>query len=237
MSGNHGLHATLPADIFKRDHRVERGIYRTVTSTYDRSLCPIYPLQRAIRASIKPAGFFHERIRHFWLGGHLDEEGVHEVLSVCSGVYSVALVKDVGPSALPSPNRAAYTSIWSTLFGDIQAPDLNHPMFAHLTHLGLFDETIQFTAVIKRVLATCSRLAVLIDMPPDLSAPAEWLYVDDPRLGFVGVVFTYSDYANDWAIGTHGSLDFWACGRVGREEKTGEIKPTLSFSLHLLSGY
>ncbi|KAJ7689287.1 hypothetical protein B0H17DRAFT_1135097 [Mycena rosella] len=234
------------------DHRIERVKYRTVTSSDDtvgRSLCEVHTLRRAIRANVKPAGFFHERVRNLFLDCHLDEEGMREVLSACSGVHSLALF-DVGPSALPSLGlmqpRRLYA--WLTnLFGGIKLVDLSHPMFARLTHLDLLDEAIadfpwpdfaalpalthlslfqlSSTGVIERVLATCPRLAVLIDMQLSLPVPADRLSVDDPR--FVCVAVTYLNYKSDWVIGTQGGLDFWArADAFVAKKKRGEIKPT-----------
>ncbi|KAJ7708296.1 hypothetical protein B0H17DRAFT_1191773 [Mycena rosella] len=230
---------------------IERIKYRTVITLFNHITCRIRPLQRAIRANVKPIGFFRECVRHLFIGIALSSEEMSEILAACSGVTSLAIIDDeVGPWALPSlattQPRRLYVHL-TNLFGGIPSLDLQHPMFGRLTHLELFDDDIAdlpwpaFSALpalthlalyqirsellVLEVFSTCARLTVLVDMrsrPPTL---AKRLAVDDKR--FVSIVVGDEDYGRDWYVGARGGYDFWvrADAFVAKKQR-GEIKPS-----------
>ncbi|KAJ6598110.1 hypothetical protein DFH09DRAFT_1303926 [Mycena vulgaris] len=232
---------------------IERVKFRTVIPNILPIPCSLYALQQTIRSNSKPTGFFHDRVRNLFIGAALNEAGLQEVLAACSGVQSLVLIDDVGPSALPSLGamqpRRLHVHL-THLFGNIAAIDPSHLMFAALTHLDLFDDNIaalpwhnlallpalthlalfqiRSTALAVRVLAACTRLEVLIDMQSTPPAAEHLLCVDDVR--FVYLVVADTDYASDWVVGTKGGLDFWArADAFLAKKRRGEIKPGLSF--------
>ncbi|KAJ7488982.1 hypothetical protein FB451DRAFT_681331 [Mycena latifolia] len=229
---------------------MERVKYRTVISNGDRSLCRIAPLQWAIRANLKPAGFFRERVRHLFVSVALDQAGMQEILTACSGVVSLALIDDAGPWALPElgvmqPCRLCVHL--TNLFGGIESLDLSHSMFTRLTHLDLFDTVIaglpwpafatlpalthlalyqiRSATLLERVLSTCTQLAVLVDMRSAPPPYVEWLSADDAR--FICIVVADVAYARDWFAGTQDDSDFWArADAFVAKKRRGEIRPS-----------
>ncbi|KAJ7882118.1 hypothetical protein B0H13DRAFT_1891044 [Mycena leptocephala] len=181
---------------------------------------------------LKPASFFYDCVQHL-LVKELPVNQLEEILSVCSGVKSLALFQRPGPltpalgAMRPLPpiftfvtHLDLYTSIQEGA-GNI----VGHlALFPALTHLAGFYSGYNVFAVLER----CPKLEALIDMHPPLPQWAQ-IPIEDPR--FVSMEVSHEchakEYANAWVMGTRGGMDFWArADAFIAKKRRGEITPS-----------
>ncbi|KAJ7028822.1 hypothetical protein C8F04DRAFT_49469 [Mycena alexandri] len=204
------------------------------------------------------ANFCHNSVQNLFVhrSSGLDSE-IHFVVAACSGVTNFVMMSS-DPSIVPllATKRLQRFSIsLAQLFENgTLLPNLRHPVFAHTTHLTLFDHTHNesdwsvFTVLpalthlclqsfvhrsqLVGILAGCPRLQVLVNMHIDTEP--EWgladinarLLIDDPR--FVLFAFDRSPhtYARDFKAGLDGRGDFWAhAAAFVAKKRKAEIKP------------
>ncbi|KAK7023188.1 hypothetical protein R3P38DRAFT_2958156 [Favolaschia claudopus] len=181
-----------------------------------------------------------------------------QILSSCPGLVNFAMMV-TNPSVLPllETKRLEHLSIsLAQLFdnGSI-LQNLTHPLFAHITHLALFDyiqhekhwSTLGLLPALThlclhsyirrsqllRVLAECKRLEVLVNM--HINAEPEWGLADicgrlaihdDPRLVLYTLEVSTHAFARDWERGRRGKKDFWAVAEAFvKKKRMGQITP------------
>ncbi|KAJ7489004.1 hypothetical protein FB451DRAFT_1552923 [Mycena latifolia] len=231
---------------------IERIKYRTVTSAETTQACPLRLLQNAIRSNLKPAQFFHDRVRHLFIYPIqiISEDGLHPIISLCSGIQSLVLGQWAGASILPSLKAIHLRRLSISLYElfDSIAIDLSHPAFAFVTHLESFDAVAYYidfplsnfalfpalthlaifrlrksTAI--QILASCPKLEVLVSTSTAVSTDREELPSIDAR--FVYASLRYPQYSDDWLAGTKGDVDFWMSSeRFIAKKRRGEIQPS-----------
>ncbi|KAJ6598086.1 hypothetical protein DFH09DRAFT_1071136 [Mycena vulgaris] len=199
---------------------------------------PAHPVLAACPPAVNPVQ--PETIgRNLFVGAALKEAGLQEVLAACSGVHSLVLIEDVGPSALPSLGamepRPLHVHL-THLFGNIASIDPSHPMFAALTHLDLFNDNIAAlpgttsTALPAWGLTVCTRLGVLINMQSTPPSAEHFLF---DRMRFMYLVVADTDYVSDWVVGTKDGLDFWArADAFLAKKRRREIKPGVTVNMN-----
>ncbi|KAJ6587288.1 hypothetical protein B0H10DRAFT_814968 [Mycena sp. CBHHK59/15] len=97
------------------------------------------------RLESRPASFWRDHVRHLSLGRvQVSHEEAVRIFSACSGVSSIAqFYGGFGPTSLPSMAVMPLVRL-STHLGNLfgtENIDFGHPVFAHLTHMDLFDTT------------------------------------------------------------------------------------------------
>ncbi|KAJ7839920.1 hypothetical protein B0H13DRAFT_2677072 [Mycena leptocephala] len=160
-------------------------LYRVLRVTLDNAKT----ILKAIKS--KPADFFPKTVRHLWLDGQLEHEGI-QILEVCRGVVNLQL--PYGPATptflliLAEMPLQQLSACLHPLFGG--SVEANHPLFASITHLDLFDydmehltqilaEISAFPALthlslfrepsqdtIENVLGNCPRMQILLVLWP-----------------------------------------------------------------------
>ncbi|KAJ7256195.1 hypothetical protein B0H12DRAFT_519307 [Mycena haematopus] len=180
------------------------------------------------------------------------------ILSSCTGIVDFAMMA-ANPSVLPllENKRLERLSISVAQLFDNGSilQNLTHPLFAHTTHLALFDYThndrhwetlallpalthLCLHSFVRRsqllgVLAECKRLQVLVNM--HINTEPEWGLADicarlsihdDPRFVLFTLDVSTHAFSRDWGRGRSGKNDFWAVADAFVEKKwMGEIKP------------
>jgi hypothetical protein len=229
-------------------------LYRVVRVGDDPPYCE---MARAILAATKTKSrnFLHRAVRHLLVFspglGWSVEEGA-EVLKLCSGVVNLCIVGHLAhPRILPILAEMHLQQLGgslSELFDYRSAVDLTHRMFAHITHLDIFDHMVDTQSsaqipilpalthlclnnnvpwdVIQTVLAECKKLDILAniwdsDFSDRARERAQDVRVDDVRF----VVGLYTDYLADWEAGARGRPNVWtkADDFVARKRR-GEIE-------------
>ncbi|KAJ6551166.1 hypothetical protein B0H19DRAFT_1377976 [Mycena capillaripes] len=171
---------------------IERIKYNTVTTAGEQSSCRFRVLQRLIQSNSKPTSF-HDCVRHLL---HFDDpeedEDVSEILSVCSGIRSLALfgtdweARPEKLDKLEDMKLRRLTIALQSLLVDVEP----RPILAFVTHLDITDHIpsvsrddfarwLSFLALLPALthlalydgftmvadaLASCKRLEVLICM-------------------------------------------------------------------------
>lgn len=191
------------------------------------------PILNAIKS--KPADFFAKVVRHLSLEIALEEEA-REILEVCSGVINLALnPKSASSTLLPilanMPLQWLATSLHD-LFDGVIIPE--HPLFASLTHLDVFDiheklppilvyiptfpvlsrlalDSAVSRDTVKTLLVECPRLELLLVL---WSSEVEYKSAQIPHLYDVRFVIglCFNNYWGDWEAGARGLPHFWSLG-------------------------
>ncbi|KAJ7621374.1 hypothetical protein FB45DRAFT_140064 [Roridomyces roridus] len=241
---------------------IEPMLYQTITfgdDTWDPDITPAWEgLLVAIKS--KPSAFLRKHVRHMMVNMYdtrpttasFISSELPEILSSCNQVHSLILFNS-SPSIIPAlesaPNLRRLAVFLSELFGsDIPPLHLEHPLFASLTHLEVFDPRFEESvpwpwadfgllpelthllifqldssgSIPLLLLDSCRKLQVLVDLYRRLPLPD--VLVEDPR--FVLMVMSDSEYEADWRAGTRGGRDLWdrAAGFVAKRRR-GEITP------------
>ncbi|KAJ7687736.1 hypothetical protein B0H17DRAFT_1332351 [Mycena rosella] len=238
-------------------HWIHPFLYRTIMiKTGSPSLSAF---MRATRSMPDSSSFFRSSIQNLfvhpcpWLASD-----VRLILESCTGITNFAMMS-TDPSVLPllENKRLQRMSIsLAQLFGNgAILGNLMHPVFAHTTHLTLFDylynqktwSTFAFLpalthlclfsfvqrAQLRTVLAKCKRLQVLVNI--HINTEPEWGLADlcaglalgdDPRLVLLPFDSSVHAYGRDWDAGLRGEKDFWVVAEAFiRKKRRGEIKP------------
>ncbi|KAJ7081421.1 hypothetical protein C8R44DRAFT_895051 [Mycena epipterygia] len=229
---------------------IERVKYNTVAPSGSGTSCRLDVLQRAVRSDSKPASFFHDRVHHLFVE-RLEVDEVREILSACTGIWSLVLMLSTGPSILADLGVMSLQRLSFHLRGIFTTEfiDLSHSMFTSITHLDLFDllddsdsqgprsnlallPALTHLSLFKfrnptvrtELLSKCKKLEVLIRMTGGAFDADDLPSVDDVR--FVSMVLSDDDYEEDWIVGTKGGMDFWArADAFVAKKRRGEIKP------------
>jgi hypothetical protein len=201
----------------------------------------------------KSPGFIHDNLRHlaFDYAEMLVEDATQALLR-CSGATNLVLVlyKKASasvPEILRTMHLLRLAVDLSYLFDGGANIDFQHPLFAHLTHLEVFDKDPALTTVgIPRipclthlafhvlwdvnlylaVLAQCPRLEVLAFIVHERFWGEEYGVVD-PRFGddVRTVVVAVQDFINDWEFGADGGADYWVrAERFIAQRRSGAVK-------------
>jgi hypothetical protein len=200
----------------------------------------------------KPASFLASNVRHVLVYASsyvLRFEAVEKLLELCFGIRSLSVIGDVTGSnllpALGNMNVQRLSVDVRQLFResenkDEDSPvDLEHPLFAAVTHLDIFDDidieeeqpegmqwlqslsilpalthlafsTAPNPQVLHDVLENCPRIRVLLVVFPITDTNGAKAYMEE--LSIVDarlVVATYIDYYSDWERGARGGEDIW----------------------------
>jgi hypothetical protein len=187
----------------------------------------------------KPADFFPKAVRHLCLDFFIPEHEARQILEVCSGVINLGLDDTLSnPALLPIlanlPLQWLATSLCGLFREDIMP---KHLLFASITHLDLFDLSIEaITQILPHIptfpalthlaldslavsvdraqtlLAECSRLHLLLLLWQLYSDDYTWAqipYIYDVR--FV-IGLSPGDYWGDWEDGAKGLPHLWSLG-------------------------
>ncbi|KAJ7779069.1 hypothetical protein B0H16DRAFT_1448598 [Mycena metata] len=260
-------HPFLPPEL-------EREIFETTALVSPSSICDLLRVAqrvfewaetmvaflRAIQKMPKSlvASFCHVSVQNLFIhrSWGIDSE-IRSIVSACSGVTNFVMMSS-DPSIVPlltNKRLQRFSISLAQLFDNgTLFPNLRHPVFAHTTHLTLFDYThnepdwsvfamlpalthLCLQSFVHRnqlvgVLTGFPQLQVLVNMHIDTEP--EWgladinarLLIDDPR--FVLFAFDRSPhtYARDFEAGLDGRGDFWAhASAFVAKKRREEIKP------------
>lgn len=237
--------------------RIHPLLFRTITvKTGSQSMSAFL---RAIGTMPRNSTFFRNSVQNLFV--HHTPWIVNEarlILSFCSNITNFVMMA-ANPSVLPllENKRLECLSIsLAQLFDNgLILQNLTHPVFAHTTHLGLFDfvhneqdwsalallpalthlclHSFVHRAQLLNVLAECKSLEVLVNM--HINTEPEWGLADicarlaihdDPRFVLITMDFSINAYAKDWEQGRSGKKDFWViAGAFVAKKRTGKIKP------------
>ncbi|KAJ7615960.1 hypothetical protein FB45DRAFT_1035133 [Roridomyces roridus] len=166
--------------------------------------------------------------RHLWL---INASPEHTTLAL-----SCPLLESAGPHAkqlLALPNPPPLKRLACNLRRLFDPVDFTHPIFAHLTHLDMWDfrfgrevdwsglasipnlthlafSAIQFLPLLPKVLHTCASLRVLLMLvaphPEGTRLVADPDLAADPRF----VWMRRGEYVEDWHFGVLTGVDFWS---------------------------
>lgn len=239
--------------------RVRPMLYRTIM--VKPGAPPLAAFMRIIDAMPASSSFFRDSVHNLfvhqtpWLAAELQT-----ILATCPGITNLAMMSTT-PAVLPLLASKRLTRLalsLAQLFGSGPGgllPHLAHPIFAHTTHLGLFDyvqneaawgafarlpalthlclHSFVHRAQLRSVLTKCPRLQVLVNM--HTNTEPEWGLADicgrlklgdDPRFVLIALDQSVNAYARDWETGRRGEKDFWFLADAFVEKKRrGEIKP------------
>lgn len=214
---------------------------------------PIHPFLATLES--KSASFWHDHVRHICLG-YLSDDDTAPILSKCTGILSLAIFHG-GPGLVCLPFMGVMplvrlsTSL-GRLFGSDEGVDFDHPLFAHLTHLEVFDSAphdswstgfrripslthlsfnfphdwLNHRLFIDDVLAHCAVLDVFVLIADD----DDYLSGLMPRFEYFAddprcVLLTVKEFLEDWEIGVEGGTDYWVrAERFIQQRRSGEIK-------------
>ncbi|KAJ6556180.1 hypothetical protein B0H19DRAFT_140188 [Mycena capillaripes] len=221
-----------------RVKEVEPLLYRTIAVQFPTTIdgYPIFTwdvLMSAIHS--KPASFFHRSVRNVCLFLYNDATLVanaQNLLSVCTGTENLAIfigIDRLVPLIASLPLKRLYTH-GKALFRDLP---VTHPLFTHITHLGLGNATWLTQEHIRRftlmprlthlsfsdisdlgiapcldLLQTCRSLSVLIvhiNGGIEASQQSFPALARDPRF----VVMRNAFYVPDWQMGALVGTDYW----------------------------
>ncbi|KAJ7127593.1 hypothetical protein C8R43DRAFT_1210837 [Mycena crocata] len=221
-------------------------------SVYRRSPGEISNMMRA-----KQASFFHERVRHICFARTSDPQDIAKILVVCTAAVNIAFFNAEVGASLPPVLAALPLQRLSATLGDLfypSAPDLEHPLFANITHLDILDwrdggwdmwdglaglprlTHLSFNddisnSVCQGALDDCSALEVLVIvwsrrvvLEEDPYDRAE-LTVDSR---FVMIVVT--KYLEDWETGARGGEDYWSRADQFVKKRRAGVAISLAFS-------
>ncbi|KAJ7778917.1 hypothetical protein B0H16DRAFT_1683228 [Mycena metata] len=223
---------------------IESIRYQTVTTNGELSSCRFRSLRRVIQSQTKPRGFFADRVQHLF-AENIEPEELETVLSVCTGIRSLAILTSADPPSSPTlallrPHRL---HIPIRLVLDTCTSPTPHPMFTSLTHIDLFHDhghdinylaslpALTHLAMLKSssqaadILARCRALKLLVDM--HLHQPGSNYLRSNDDVRFVLIVVSDDEYTTDWVTGARGGIDFWARGDMFvAKKRRGEITPS-----------
>ncbi|KAJ7620405.1 hypothetical protein FB45DRAFT_930245 [Roridomyces roridus] len=210
-----------------------------------------YPQADVARLLSSPTTPLHQSVRNLCLMGSEREATAH-ILSAC---FRVQNIWGMGPELkqlLEFGSRLRLKRLHcelARLFNVALQTDFGHPLFAHITHLELFDRPrtmdsfpwaglislphlthlafngVQCITICPDLLRRCPSLrvlllVVLVDERPLTAPPPDLLH--DGR--FVWMVCT--EYIKDWHMGAFTGVDFWSRAEEFIEQRrTGEIDP------------
>ncbi|KAJ6607690.1 hypothetical protein B0H10DRAFT_2305328 [Mycena sp. CBHHK59/15] len=204
----------------------------------------------------KSAEFFRDNVRHLHIQyGCVKVDELLQILNVCTRLSTISLF-DADPQIIPYLDAMRLRSITISLQRLLGAgpilKNVAHPLFDNTTHLYIYDfihsedsasglaalpslthlcvNLMVSRSFLCSVFADCARIQVLINLyfdkahGWDLENICDDLAIDDPR--FVLIVVRIAEYRADWASGTRGGKDFWACASefVAKKQR-GEIQP------------
>ncbi|KAJ6539831.1 hypothetical protein DFH09DRAFT_69243 [Mycena vulgaris] len=189
----------------------------------------------------KPASFFSDAVQYLLVQANVDwsQAEVARVLKACPGVENFAIMGSLAtPALLPilaNMRLRRLSASLESLFGSSSAVDTarTRPLFTSITHLHLFDGTIEVFShisalpalthlclnnavpltVIHALLDECPRLELLINF----WGPSTWAHIlrmqsrDVPVHDVRFVVGLYELYHwDDWEAGARGRPDVWS---------------------------
>ena len=190
----------------------------------------------------KPPGFYSKHVKNLWISTSDDPPAFERILSVCSGVENIVLFSNRRSINLPFipfleiPNAGSHLRRltcklesffppWSTM------QNFEHPFFANLTHLHLYDEMEDWSTYVgfenlrsltHLAFACCGpeELATVMPKLPAVEYVALGHYRTDEGVpsvsrrvpvGVYGIKVVLMDglTINDWEGGATGRADFW----------------------------
>ena len=190
----------------------------------------------------KPPEFYSKHVRNLWISTSDDPPAFERILSVCSGVENLVLFSNRRSINLPFipfleiPNAVSHlrrlTCKLETLFPPWSTmQNFQHPFFANLTHLHLYDEMEDWStytgfenlrSLSHLAFACCGPEALATVMPklPAIEYVALGHYGTDEGVLSVyrrvpvevyGIKVVWIDGLgiNDWEGGATGRADFW----------------------------
>ena len=190
----------------------------------------------------KPPEFYSKHVRNLWISTADDPPAFERILSVCSGVDNLVLFPNRRSINLPFipfleiPNAGSHlrrlTCKLETLFPPWSTmQNFQHPFFANLTHLHLYDEMEDWSTYVgfenlrslsHLAFACCGPEALATVMPklPAIEYVALGHYGTDEGVLSVyrrvpvevyGIKVVWIDGLgiNDWEGGATGRADFW----------------------------
>jgi hypothetical protein len=231
--------------------RIEPFLYRIISLSSDLSsgiMAPHWPsftvdlLLRLITE--KRASFFKTSVRHLIIDdmdNTVEPTSLSKIASACSGVKDIFLNISLSPMLPLLTSLSSLTRLGASLhpfFGSLPI-DFTHPLFAHITHLEIFDysETAQiaeglsvipnlthcafddevFLDKTQHILQTCSKLQYLIFVivsVEELGMLEESDGKNDQCTALAEdtrfVVAVRSRFREDWRSGAQTGRDFWA---------------------------
>ncbi|KAJ7028844.1 hypothetical protein C8F04DRAFT_1398713 [Mycena alexandri] len=241
---------TIPS-LLLVSHRVYEWIekikYRTVTPTGDHSTCSYDTLMRAIQSDSKSPSFFRAHVHHLYIRPYDETDEVQEILHVCTGIQSLALIRSNIPSfLLPTLATLRPQRLWGYFSFLLDKKDFGQSMFIFVTHLTLWEISRQpdrdipvwlsflamfpslthlkvpslfKTTLVPHILASSKMLEVLVK---DSSLSGEELYNVDDRY----VTLELRGVIGQWVMGARGGNDFWARAEAFiAKKRRREIQP------------
>ncbi|KAJ7681644.1 hypothetical protein B0H17DRAFT_1205628 [Mycena rosella] len=214
---------------------IEPLLYRVICTSTDGDIARA--LLKATKS--KPPKFFHDAVRHIFLGYTSDwsvEEAV-ELLELCTGIVDcVALGALANPVMLPilANMRLERLSVsLQELFGPTTSIDPTHPLFKSITHLDLLQDIIDGAStcaipalpalthlcladevswdVVGSLLEECPRLEILVNLWDYEGAPLAHAHAGEmPFRDLRFVMGLYKNWINAWVAGAKGLPDFWS---------------------------
>ncbi|KAJ7710615.1 hypothetical protein B0H17DRAFT_1027434 [Mycena rosella] len=197
----------------------------------------------------KPASFLRGAVRHLLLYRvHTDD--VEAIVSACPAVENLWVLVNGIHNLLPLIQNLPLKRLHvhsTQLFASLSKNDFTHRVFAHITHLEIFDSYIitgidlevwsgislipnlshlsfndeEFLTLCTMLLRTCNslRVLVLLDVdPPDVLEQPE--LVKDHRFVCMGC----SQHVKDWQMGAHMGVDYWSrAEEFVAKRRSGEI--------------
>jgi hypothetical protein len=190
----------------------------------------------------KPPGFYSKHVRNLWISTADDPPAFERILSVCSGVENLVLFSNRRSINLPfipfleirnaGSHLRRLTCKLETLFPPWSTmQNFQHPFFANLTHLHLYDEMEDWSTYVgfenlrslsHLAFACCGpeELATVMPKLPVIEYVALGHYMTDQSVPSVrrripvevyGIKVVLMDglSINDWEGGATGRADFW----------------------------
>lgn len=133
----------------------------------------------------KPASFRHHT-HHLFLGNGVTDDDAVQILSRCTGTSNLALfIGDLHPEFLPLMTIIPLVRLSTNLgrlFGSARV-DFDHPVFAHITHLDIFDSD---TSPPHNWPVALGRLPCLTHI--SFNFPVDWIHTNYHRRFFQDVL-------------------------------------------------
>ncbi|KAJ7038401.1 hypothetical protein C8F04DRAFT_1392953 [Mycena alexandri] len=235
---------TIPS-LLLVSHRVYEWIekikYRTVTPMGKHSTCSYETLMRVIQSDSKSP-----HVHHLYIWPYGGTDVVQEILHVCTGIQSLALIRsNISAFLLPTLATLRPRRLWGYFGSLLDKKDFGQSMFTFVTHLALWEIAgepdrdipvwLSFlamfpslthlmissfkTTLVPHILASSKMLEVLVK---DSSLSGEELDNVDDRY----VTIELRSIVEQWVMGARGGNNFWARAEAFiAKKRCREIQP------------